>query len=118
VMGVSWLHVLCCNAKTEGKRELFVLTYLSWPCTWKLMVVDTWDTWLRTVTVWSMSGQISMSREKSVVCPVRGHVQDMSRTNETKVWSISQERSWRKSTIIQQNTDTEHGEQILWQSLD
>jgi hypothetical protein len=29
VMGVSWLHVLCCNAKTEGKRELFVLTYLS-----------------------------------------------------------------------------------------
>jgi hypothetical protein len=29
VMGVSWLRALCCNAKTEGKRELFVLTYLS-----------------------------------------------------------------------------------------
>jgi hypothetical protein len=36
-----------------------------------------------------MSGQIGMSTRISVICPVQGHVADMSRANETKcIWLL------------------------------
>jgi hypothetical protein len=36
----------------------------------------------------SMSRQIGMSTRISVICPVQGHVADMSRTNETKISEV------------------------------
>jgi hypothetical protein len=69
----------------------------------------------------SMSGQIGMSTKISVICPVRGHVADMSRTNKTKVFQTSNSHhaslpmaKWPKNNLQIHFTSSQWIKRLWW----